>query len=88
MIAGLLVALIGLRPSVGVTPGACFQTVTVTEGTSLWSIASAHPVLGLGVAETVELIRTANNLHTSVVYVGQTLQVPTSQRDEQVTAAR
>lgn len=88
MIAGLLIALIGLRPSVGVTPDACFQTVTVIEGTSLWSIASAHPVPGLGVAETVELIRTANNLHSSVVYVGQTLQVPAPQRADRVTAAR
>lgn len=88
MIAGLLIAVIGLRPSVGITPDACFQTLTVGEGTSLWSIASAHPVPGLSVAETVELIRTANNLHSSVVYVGQTLQVPASQRGNQVTAAR
>jgi len=76
MVAASLVAVLGHRspaPGVDVTR---FETIAVTEGGSLWQIATEYPVPGLGTPETVELIRTANRLDTAIVHVGQTIRVP------------
>jgi hypothetical protein len=76
MIAASVVAVVGHGspvPGVGVTS---FDTIAVTEGGSLWQIATEHPVPGLATSETVELIRSTNRLHTAIVHVGQTIRVP------------
>ena len=52
------------------------QSVEVSRGDSLWSIAEAHPVEGVSTPEVVSWIVEANNLPNSSVASGQALVVP------------
>ena len=52
------------------------QSVEVSMGDSLWSIAEAHPVEGVSTPEVVSWIVKANNLPNSSVASGQALVVP------------
>ena len=52
------------------------QSVEVSTGDSLWSIAEAHPVEGVSTPEVVSWIVEANNLPNSSVASGQALVVP------------
>lgn len=52
------------------------QTVTVSAGASLWSLAEAHQVDGLSTQQTTELIRAWNDLDSSMLQPGDTLVVP------------
>ncbi len=57
------------------TPAA-WSAITVEPSATLWSIAQAHPVPGLGTAEAVALIKESNGLESAHIAPGQTLIVP------------
>jgi LysM repeat protein len=71
----LLIAVASYAAS-GLPAEVATRPVKVEAGDTLWSIASAHPVAGLRTEETVDLIRRANGMDGSVVYVGQLIDVP------------
>lgn len=48
----------------------------VHSGDTLWNIAESHQIKGLDVNQTVEVIRTWNNLKSSNLNIGDTLFVP------------
>jgi LysM repeat protein len=50
-----------------------YNTIVVSEGDTLWSIASS---LGDNVRENIYTIKEINNLDSSMIYVGQELLVP------------
>ena len=50
-----------------------YDTIIVAEGDTLWSIASS---LEGNVRENIYNIKEINNLHSSMIYVGQELLVP------------
>ncbi|MBR3888283.1 MAG: LysM peptidoglycan-binding domain-containing protein [Clostridia bacterium] len=50
-----------------------YATIVVAEGETLWSIASS---LEGNVRENIYNIKEANNLTSSIIYVGQELLVP------------
>lgn len=52
------------------------RPVRVRQGDSLWSLAQAHAVTGLGASETASLIRELNGLDGSGLAVGQVVLVP------------
>lgn len=52
------------------------RPVRVERGDSLWSLAQAHSVTGLGASETAGLIREMNGLDGAGLAVGQVLLVP------------
>jgi hypothetical protein len=54
-----------------------YETVTVTSGDSLWSIAESHPVEGCSTQEVVRHIREENALESASLSVGTRLTVPT-----------
>ncbi len=78
VIAALVVAAL----SVVLTPSApsaeAWASVTIAPYTTLWDLATAHPIAGLDTATTVELIRAENALPSSTLQVGQTVLVPAS----------
>ncbi|MBN1192538.1 MAG: LysM peptidoglycan-binding domain-containing protein [Coriobacteriia bacterium] len=53
-----------------------WHSISVDAHSTLWEIATAHPVDDLGTSATVELIRTENALRSSTIHAGQTLRVP------------
>jgi len=52
------------------------RTVRVRTSQTLWDIAQTHPVPGNTTAQTVEVIRSLNNMSTSTLHVEQLLEVP------------
>ena len=50
-----------------------YNTITVSEGDTLWSIASA---LEGNIRENIYTIKEINNLESSMIYVGQEILVP------------
>lgn len=52
------------------------QTVTVSEGQSVWSLAGSHPVEGRSTCEVVTWIEEANHLDSAMLVPGQELVVP------------
>jgi LysM repeat protein len=50
-----------------------YETITVAEGDTLWSIASA---LEGNIRENIYTIKEINNLESSMIYVGQEILVP------------
>ncbi len=56
------------------------RVVIATPGQDLWSLAEAHPVLGLDTAQTVALIRLLNSKADSRVQIGEAIIVPISTR--------
>lgn len=52
--------------------------VVVTAGSSLWSLASAHPAPGLDTAATSDLIGAWNHVDAGTLKPGQVLLVPAS----------
>ncbi len=52
------------------------RPVLVRSGDTLWSLARANPVPGLGTARTAHLIREVNGLASSAVLAGDILLVP------------
>lgn len=50
-----------------------YNTIVVSAGDTLWSIASS---LGDNVRENIYTIKEINNLDSSMIYVGQELLVP------------
>jgi hypothetical protein len=63
-----------MRPATPQAPG--WTCVSVDSHVTLWDLATTHPVDGLGVPATVELIRAENALGSTMLRVGQTLRVP------------
>lgn len=55
-----------------------YETVTVSEGESLWSIAESHRTDGLTTQETSDLIRSENHLVQGGLRAGASLKVPVS----------
>ena len=74
----LIVLLAAIWPALGHASRSAAPptSVRVAANQTLWSIASGHPGAGMTTAETVEWIKRANGLHTSVVREGSVLQVP------------
>ena len=52
------------------------QTITVQSSDTLWSIAENNPIEGVSTEQQVNWIRERNNLDTSLLRVGQTLEIP------------
>ena len=50
-----------------------YNTINVSEGDTLWSIASA---LEGNIRENIYTIKEINNLESSMIYVGQEILVP------------
>lgn len=88
MVGAFLVAVVGLDSPPVDDATSHFETLTVAEGASLWSVAAQHPVPGLDTVETVEIIRSLNRLDGSVIHVGQTLRVPARTAPDTAVAVR
>ena len=56
-----------------------WQTVSVAQGDSLWKIAEARPVDGLGTDALVDAIMQRNGMTKGALMAGDDLQVPVSQ---------
>lgn len=67
---------------------AAWTAVSVSPQASVWSIAEAHPVPGLGTAATVDLILAKNALPSATVYPGQTILVPSAAIEDTQIASR
>ena len=52
------------------------ETITVQSSDTLWSIAENNPIEGVSTEQQVNWIRERNNLDTSLLRVGQTLEIP------------
>ena len=52
------------------------QTITVQSSDTLWSIAENNQIEGVSTEQQVNCIRERNNLDTSLLRVGQTLEIP------------
>lgn len=63
-------------------------TVRISKADTLWEIAQDHPVQGLSTQETVRLIRALNNMESSIIVAGETLQVPALHADSTAMASR
>jgi hypothetical protein len=61
------------------------ETVRISSGDTLWSIASAHPVPGLDTAATVDLIAELNGLDGFTLVAGDTVLVPANAVDANLT---
>ncbi len=71
----LVVLTIGTAgPANPAVPG--WRAVLVDDNATLWDLARAHPVEGLGTAQTVALIQERNGLATGTIAAGQRLDVP------------
>lgn len=56
--------------------GAQTETICVTSGDTLWTVAAEHEVPGTNTADVVEWIKTHNELDSSMLKPGQRLVVP------------
>ncbi len=54
------------------------KQIIVSSGDTLWSIAEQHPVGGASTSDIVEWIRASNNLSSSRLTIGSSIDVPTS----------
>lgn len=72
----MVVLLAGVIARPAVPAASVWTDVSLGQNGTLWELAQAHPVPGLSVSETVDLIQAANNLSSSTVHVGQSLRVP------------
>ncbi len=61
------------------------ETVRISSGDTLWSIASAHPVAGLDTAGTVDLIAELNDLDGFALVAGDTVLVPANAASDNIT---
>ena len=61
------------------------ETVLISSGDTLWSIASAHPVAGLDTAGTVDLIAELNHLDGFTLVAGDTVLVPATASNGSIT---
>ncbi|MDO4436703.1 MAG: LysM peptidoglycan-binding domain-containing protein [Coriobacteriaceae bacterium] len=52
------------------------ETIEVSAGESLWSLAEAHPIDGMSAADTVRVIQDWNNLEGGLIRAGMELSVP------------
>lgn len=55
-----------------------YETITVVNGDSLWSIAESHPVSGCTTQQVVSHIREENGLESSYLVAGAKLVVPSA----------
>lgn len=74
--AVLLWALIVAGPRPAAPDVGQWTPVLVSEHTTVWDLATAHPIPGRSTAETVATIRAHNGLATATLVVGQSLEVP------------
>jgi len=61
------------------------ETVRISRGDTLWSIASTHPVAGLDTAATVDLIAELNDLDDFKLVAGDTVLVPADAASGSIT---
>lgn len=52
------------------------QTITVQNSDTLWSIAESNPIEGVSTEQQINWIKERNNLDTSLLRAGQTLEIP------------
>ena len=52
------------------------QTITVHSNDTLWSIAESNPIEGVSTEQQVNWIKEKNNLDSSLLRTGQTLEIP------------
>lgn len=78
VVAAVLIALFAPQAFAGDEPGAVasFDTYTVAQGESLWSIASALTRPGEDVQDTVAQIQMLNAMNTSTLRAGDQLVIP------------
>lgn len=58
-----------------------FQSITVTEGDTLWEIASSYQG-SIATREVINLIKMENNITNDIIQAGQVLRVPIIQLTE------
>ncbi|MGB4592954.1 MAG: LysM peptidoglycan-binding domain-containing protein [Coriobacteriia bacterium] len=63
-------------------------TVKIAPSDTLWDLARAYPVDGLTTAQTVAVIRDLNDMSTSAIVAGETLEVPASSSISAAVASR
>jgi len=86
LIASLLVAIPLLSRHAVSGPPADTAKVLVHEGDTLWSVALANPVPGLGTAEAVEYIASVNGVQSARLSVGTSILVPAGSRGTEVAS--
>ena len=87
MIGALLIVGVLASGPHDMAPGST-GVVLVEAGDTLWSIAKAHPVVGLTTAQAAELIATKNHVSHSPLNVGSSLLVPVSEERGPAIASR
>jgi LysM repeat protein len=53
-----------------------FKTITVTQGDTLWDIASQYVGQGQDIREYIYELKTVNKMPTSEIYAGTRLKIP------------
>jgi type II secretory pathway component PulK len=71
--AVIIAAMLSSRP---VELDVTTQRVLVRQGESLWTLAERYPAQGLSTRETVELLSEVNDLKSSTIVAGTSLDVP------------
>lgn len=89
----LVIALLVLAVSTRVVddripPDVSTISVVVKPSDSLWSLARKYSLTGYSTAQTVEVIRTVNDMSGSMVMVGEVLLVPIEVPESTVVASR
>ena len=85
-VTAALLLLTAITPLAGRTsPSVPTETVRISSGDTLWSIASAHPATGLDTAGTVDLIAELNHLDGFVLVAGDTVLVPAAASRDSIT---
>ena len=77
IISTIVVALVLLLPSTGgASQEAATDDYVVRSGDTLWEIAAERTVAGEDVRSTISVIRSLNDLESSLIKPGETLVVP------------
>ncbi len=64
------------------------RTVSVSQGDTLWEIASNHPVAGLSTAEMVDVLTELNGLDGAFLTAGSSVIVPVEASHSEALALR
>ena len=86
--AAFLVIVVGAAQQPERPEPASWTSVAVDSSGTLWEIARQHAVPGLSTSETVDLIKSENQLASSTLYSGQTLRVPAAAAPSSTVATR
>ena len=83
-----VIAAAALSGTRGKTPSASSVRIRVESGATLWTLAEQYPISGLTTEQTVDAIRSANGLDSSVLSAGMSLLVPAARPRARALASR